>query len=568
MSIHVLTYLRRGKDTHEERNLYMYECPNCGSNLKFDIAAQKMLCSYCSATVDPYSIQKDHDAEESTEYDVTVFTCSQCGAELLSEDNTAATFCSFCGSTAVLDSRIGKSRRPVHIIPFTKTKEDCKASYARMMRRAVFAPSELKNQEYIEKFRGIYMPYWIYSFEKKGKITFHGTESRQKGDYLVTKHFDIVSEVEASYDGISFDAASGFSDDLSGAIAPYDMNAGRPFTPSFLSGFYADASDVDSRVYRDDARELALEDSFDKLANDSVCSRYHVKDSSNASSLKNALRPECTASESAMFPVWFLSYRKGDRVAYAVVNGQTGKAAADLPVDKKKYIIGSLLLAVPLFLILNLHFTITPGTALILSALLAFICALVSVSQMSRIKEKETRESDKGYVFSKQKKEAESNGAYDDWVDYAETGQRKPPRKSSGAIKIMQVMIGAMIFTFIMPFVMVFVASRGGNEVSVAAVLIISFALTVIVSSNRWHKPKRKGTLKEMFPVLVKPVAAILLAILIVIWNPVSDLYYYGGAVISMGAVIWTLLDIIERYNLLTTRKLPQLNRRGGDENA
>ena len=71
-----------------------------------------------------------------------------------------------------------------------------------------------------------------------------------------------------------------------------------------------------------------------------------------------------------------------------------------------------------------------------------------------------------------------------------------------------------------------------------------------------------------MFPVLAKPIAAILLAIVIIICNPVSDLYYYGGAIVSMGAVIWTLMDVIGRYNVLTTRKLPQFNRRGGDENA
>lgn len=71
-----------------------------------------------------------------------------------------------------------------------------------------------------------------------------------------------------------------------------------------------------------------------------------------------------------------------------------------------------------------------------------------------------------------------------------------------------------------------------------------------------------------MIPVLVKPVAAIVLALAIILWNPVSDLFYYGGSIVSMGAVIWTLMDIIGRYNVLTTRKLPQLNRRGGDENG
>lgn len=552
----------------------MYECPNCGSNLKFDIATQQMLCSYCSTTIDPYSMQSGHDAEESREYDVTIFTCSQCGAELLSEDTTAATFCSFCGSTAILDSRIGKGRRPVHIIPFSKTKEDCKASYARMMRRAIFAPSELKDEENIEKFRGIYMPYWVYSFEKKGQITFRGSESHQKGDYLITKHYNIVSDVDAAYKGISYDAAASFSDDLSGAISPYDMKSGKPFTPSYLSGFYADISDVDSSVYEQDAGELAVEDCFSKLANDSVCSRYHVKDQKNAYSLKNALRPECTAAESAMFPVWFLSYRKGDRVAYAVVNGQTGKAAADLPVDRKKYVISSLLLAIPLFLILNLRFTIRPNVALILSALLAFVCALISFSQMSRIKAKETRENDRGYVYSKQEysRRADNNSADDSWVNYAETGQRKPSKKSGSPIIMSQIMIGvfvAMMFLIGMPLIIVLLASNGGNAAVLTVVFLLLFAVfTRITSSNRSPKSIRIGSLKESLPVLVKPGAAILLAIVIIIWNPVSDLYYYGGAVISMGAVIWTLMDIIGRYNMLTTRKLPQFNRRGGDENA
>lgn len=544
----------------------MYECPNCGSNLKFDIATQQMLCSYCNATVDPYSIQNDHNAEESREYNVTVFTCSQCGAELLSEDTTAATFCSFCGSTAVLDSRIGKGHRPVHIIPFSKTMEDCKASYAKMMRRAIFAPKELKDQAYIEKFRGIYMPYWVYSFEKKGEITFHGSQSRQKGDYLYTKHYNIVSEVDASYEGISYDAAAAFSDDLSGAIAPYDMNAGKPFAPSFLSGFYADAGDVDSNIYASEAGDLVTEDGFGKLADDRICSRYHVKDRNHAHSLRQALRPECTAAESAMFPVWFLSYRKGDRVAYAVVNGQTGKAAADLPVDRKKYIIGSLLLAIPLFLILNLRFTIRPGVALILSALLALVCALVSTSQMSQIRKRETRENDKGYVYSKQ-----NNSNHEDWVNYAETGQRKPSRESDHAIKPLQIVIGlfgAVLVTLGMPLVMVFVASRGGNAVALTIVFILFAAIPYIISSNKLLKSIQRGSLKEIFPALVKPGAAILLAIVILIWNPVSDLYYYGGSIISMAAVIWTLMDIIGRYNMLATRKLPQFNRRGGDENA
>ena len=103
-----------------------------------------------------------------------------------------------------------------------------------------------------------------------------------------------------------------------------------------------------------------------------------------------------------MLPVWFLSYRNGGRVSYAVVNGQTGKAAADLPVDKKRYLFGSLLLAVPLFFWLNLNFTIIPGRLLLMSIALALFCVYISNLQLTYILERESGENDKGLAFKNQ----------------------------------------------------------------------------------------------------------------------------------------------------------------------
>ena len=52
----------------------MYQCPNCGGRLFFDIQSQQLKCDHCSTQYDPYAISKENDAEESREYDVTVFT--------------------------------------------------------------------------------------------------------------------------------------------------------------------------------------------------------------------------------------------------------------------------------------------------------------------------------------------------------------------------------------------------------------------------------------------------------------------------------------------------------------
>lgn len=73
----------------------MYECPNCGGNLRFDIPTQSLFCDYCHTQLNPYSYQKDHDAVETSTYDVNIFTCPQCGGEILSTENAATGFCSF-----------------------------------------------------------------------------------------------------------------------------------------------------------------------------------------------------------------------------------------------------------------------------------------------------------------------------------------------------------------------------------------------------------------------------------------------------------------------------------------
>lgn len=43
-----------------------------------------------------------------------------------------------------------------------------------MMRRAIFAPKELKDPKYIDSFRGIYMPYWAYYITQQGSFRVKG----------------------------------------------------------------------------------------------------------------------------------------------------------------------------------------------------------------------------------------------------------------------------------------------------------------------------------------------------------------------------------------------------------
>lgn len=213
----------------------MIACPNCGGNTKFDIASQQILCEFCDTKYDPYMFDhKTSDAIESQQFEVTVFTCPQCGGEILSTDDAAAGFCSFCGASTILYSRISHEKRPDYIIPFKKTKDDCKQAYADLMKKAIFAPKELKDPKYIDGFRGIYMPYWAYYFTQQGGFTINGKKSYRRGDYIYTDYYDLNGEIDAYYKGITYDASSSFADSISEALAPFDVKGMKAFTPDVL----------------------------------------------------------------------------------------------------------------------------------------------------------------------------------------------------------------------------------------------------------------------------------------------------------------------------------------------
>lgn len=369
----------------------MYQCPTCGGGVRFDIASQKLRCDHCQNTYEPESFSTHGAAEEENEFSTTRFLCPQCGAEIIGDDNTAAAFCSFCGASTILESRISKEKRPDHIIPFKITKAQCTDLYTRMLRRSPFAPKALKDPKSIESFRGIYMPYWMYGFDYQGSFHVSATKSSRQGNYDITRYFDLSGNMDASFDGILHDASTTFSDDISESVVPYEINAIRDFHPAYLSGFYADTEDVNPNLYLNDADKLTQTYTSQAITGHPSFQGYHI-DPGRKTAPDAVPRP----AKYAMLPVWFMAYRKKDRVSYVTINGQTGKIAADIPIDPARYAIGSLLLAIPLFLLLNLLLSLSASVMLILSAIIAFITAIVAIVEHSHMQKKEHGDLDRG----------------------------------------------------------------------------------------------------------------------------------------------------------------------------
>lgn len=520
----------------------MYECPNCGGNLKFNIHLQQLFCAYCESAFDPYSIRKETDTVEGDSFETNVFRCPQCGGEMISSDNDATSFCSYCGSANILSGRIGREKRPKHIIPFQITKDACKKAYAAKLRRAFFVPKELKDPAFIDGFRGIYMPYWSYRISQKGRVALRGEKEKRRGDYVYTDHYALTGDLDAGYEGYSCDASAGFSDNISEALGPYDIREAREFTPTFLSGFYAETADVAPEVYREDAEALAADVTFDRVKDDPVFRKYGIQESGRRQKAAE-LCTCCKGEDRAMFPVWFLSYRSGDRIAYATVNGQTGKVVADLPVDVKRFFGSSLLLALPLFFLLNLFLTLRPAVLLACSAGLAAAAAFLYYRELARIHALETNEEDRGL----RAKDSRS------WKPKRE--KRPSGRRNGTLIVVLWLCLASAAIQIV-------AAGAGTFLVWVTAASVMGIVCAAGLKKYR-KLEKLNGGLGFLYAA-----GAVLLGGVIGIRKPVSDLWYYGAVLLILVTVVFILWDIIRNYNRLAMRRLPQFDKRGGDDNA
>lgn len=471
----------------------MIKCPNCTAQLAFEVTDQKVKCDYCGSSFEPSELRASLNVasekenveannaqveEVKEEIEATSYNCDNCGATLLVFDDTAVTFCNYCGSSNVIKSKLIKQTKPDYIIPFEITKEKCVELYKNKIKRNIFAPRHMLDDVVVNNFRGIYMPYEIYNYEANPRLSCSGRKYYKRvGNYDYYHIYSITGELNGHVNGLSYDLVSRFHDKYSEAIGPYDYSKRKEFNPAYISGFYADSVDISGNLYGKEA-----EDSAENIANNIL-----RKDRRFAQYGCSSPKADMWLSDRkvAMYPVYFLGMRdkENKNIYYAVVNGQTGKVAIDIPIDYSRYIVASLILAVLLFFVFQ-GLTLDINAPLAISMIAAVIAFILGRILTSNINKNKTLENDKGHL--------NKNSRNTD-------GEKVKVKKDIGLISIL-----CPIFGFILP-------------------------LGVFAS------------------------------------DIVADIYYYGAAIVSCLLVLISFYDIVIKYNELSKNKIPQLEKRGGD---
>lgn len=326
-----------------------FNCPSCGSTLKYKEGSDALICQSCGSQ---FSIEQINASKKQNEgggfdwsdykkniqsekmTDTRVYNCTNCGAIIESEETTIATTCPFCDSNVVLDDRATGGLKPNNLIPFQIKKEDFPGILKKFYKNKKLLPNDFFTQSVLEKTQGVYVPFWLFDATLDGKMVISGKTTRHysQGDYNVTetKYYALHRDGKMSFARIPVDASVKMDNDLMDSIEPYDYSGLKPFTNQYLSGFVADRFDSSPDDELPRASRRMVNSAWSVMKD--TCSGY-----SGLSLIRNDMKLVNPNVNYTLLPVYLMNCKYKDKNYQYAINGQTGKMVGHLPISKLKY---------------------------------------------------------------------------------------------------------------------------------------------------------------------------------------------------------------------------------------
>lgn len=331
------------------------QCPSCNAPLFFNAKLGKFKCEYCDSEftiedIDKHKVKiEDSEVENTDDVNYVTYNCPDCGAQIIADEHTASTFCLYCGNASILKNRLSGKFAPDSIILFATEKNEAIDAFKKLSKGRPLMPKSFNSEENIEKITGLYVPFWLYDIEISGTINAKGTKvsSWTRGDtrYTKTDYYNLVRGGETTYRKIPVDGSTRFTNDIMNTIEPFDYNKIVDYNHAYLSGYLSEKYDIDSDTAYSEARDRAVSSTKDIFMNDikggyssKVITNYDLKDNN-------------ISTKYALLPVWMVNVKYKDKFYLFAMNGQTGEFVGNIPLDKKKTIIMSIVMFVSIFAI-------------------------------------------------------------------------------------------------------------------------------------------------------------------------------------------------------------------------
>ena len=339
--------------------LQEYKCPCCGGAIEFNSSLQKMKCPYCDTefemeTLAAYDTELKNEPvsdmnwenaagsewDESETAALNTYVCKSCGGEIVGDENTAATACPYCGNPVVMMGKLSGSLKPDLVIPFKLDKKAAKAALKKHYSGKRMLPRVFREENHIDEIKGVYVPFWLFDAGAEAHIRYKATRVRHWSDndfdYTETSFYAVTRGGTLAFADVPVDGSTKMTDDLLESIEPFDLSQAVDFQTAYLAGYLADKYDVDAEASIGRANERIKKSTEDAF-------RSTVMGYTTVTAVDSNIRLQNGKSRYALYPVWILNTDwNGQKFTFAI-NGQTGKIAGDLPMDKGafwKYLIG------------------------------------------------------------------------------------------------------------------------------------------------------------------------------------------------------------------------------------
>jgi len=330
-----------------------YECPSCGGIMEFDAKSQMLFCPYCDTKirVEDYKHKESENkpsdsskeaAKPSSSWDegeldgMVVYSCASCGGEIIASEKEGSLTCPFCSNNVVVKEKFQGDLKPDYVIPFKKTKEDAISSYRKFISHKLLLPKVFSDENHIDKIRGIYIPYWLYSGKLSSEYSFSATKIKTWSDgdynYTDTSFYDVERAGSEAYENVPSDASKEMPDDLMESIEPFDFKEAVPFNGGYLAGFLANRYDVRAEDTEERIRQR-MENTIEYDIKNTLGSYETINEKSHHHNLTNF------SHKYALYPVWLLNTTFRGKSNLFAMNGQTGKFVGNLPISVPKAII-------------------------------------------------------------------------------------------------------------------------------------------------------------------------------------------------------------------------------------
>ncbi|MGP1594558.1 MAG: hypothetical protein ACTTH8_04850 [Treponema sp.] len=330
-----------------------YKCPACGAPISFNPKVGGFKCEFCfsehteealtayleslkNSSAENNDEQLSHEYTEETDgaaqKTIKSYQCNNCGAEVIVGDTSTAAFCYYCHSPVILTDRLKGDFKPDFLIPFAIDKKTAVKKFLDWAGKKWFVPGDFTNTMQQEKITGMYLPYWQadiaadVDYHAIGTCTTYWTD----GDYNYTKvdTYQIDRSGTVLLNNLQKFAFSPINEFLINSIEPYNQKSIKPFSAGYLAGFFAENYTENKDNVTPELVQRAKDATAAIIQNTTPCTTFEKRQDNTQYNVQE--------HRYILLPSWILTYiYKGKAYVFAV-NGQTGKAAGELPFNKKK----------------------------------------------------------------------------------------------------------------------------------------------------------------------------------------------------------------------------------------